>query len=90
MTTEKPPDQESRADSAPLFRSHYRPRTRTGRKATIAFVLLFLLAQPPWVHGPFNRIEPWLLGVPFLYAYLSVLYLALMGVLVWAAWRNAF
>ena len=61
-----------------------------GRKATIAFVLLFLLTQPPLVHGPLNRIEPWLLGLPFLYVYLSIVYLALIGVLIWAAWRDAF
>jgi hypothetical protein len=30
-----------------------------------------------------NRIQPWFLGVPFLYAYLLVVYFALIGVLVW-------
>lgn len=64
--------------------SHYRPRTREGRVAVVLFVLLLLLAEPPVVHGLANRIEPWILGVPFLYFYLFVVYVALVGVLLWA------
>jgi len=64
--------------------SHYRPRTREGWMAVVLFVLLLLLAEPPVVHGLANRIEPWVLGVPFLYFYLFVVYVALVGVLLWA------
>jgi len=52
--------------------------------AVVLFVLLLLLAEPPVVHGLANRIEPWVLGVPFLYFYLFVVYVALVGVLLWA------
>jgi choline-glycine betaine transporter len=52
--------------------------------AVVLFVLLLLLAEPPVVHGLANRIEPWILGVPFLYFYLFVVYVALVGVLLWA------
>lgn len=45
-------------------------------------------AQPPVVHGVANRIEPWILGLPFLFAYLLAVYVALIGVLVWTAWKG--
>lgn len=69
-------------------RSHWWPRTRDGRRATIAFLLLFLLAQPPAVYLLANRIEPRILGMPFLYVYLLVLYCALIGTLLWARLRG--
>ncbi len=72
----------------PNYRSHYRPRTRDGRIAVLLFVALFALTQPPFVHGVANRISPWVLGVPFLYAYLLVLYFALIAVLIWAKRRG--
>lgn len=72
----------------PNYRSHYRPRTRDGRIAVFLFVALFALTQPPFVHGVANRIAPWVLGVPFLYAYLLVLYFALIAVLIWAKRRG--
>lgn len=72
----------------PNYRSHYRPRTRDGRIAVLLFVALFALTQPPFVHGVANRIAPWVLGVPFLYAYLLVLYFALIAVLIWAKRRG--
>lgn len=65
-------------------RSHYRPRTREGWAAVIVFLLLFALVEPPVVHGLANRIEPWILGFPFLYFYLLVVYVALICVLLWA------
>lgn len=65
-------------------RSHYIPRTRAGRIATIAFLVAVLLAQPPIVHGLMNRIEPWILGMPFLFAYLLAVYLFGIAVLIWA------
>ncbi len=69
-------------------RSHYFPRTRDGWIATVLFVALFALTQPPFVHGFANRIEPRVFGLPFLYAYLLVLYCALIGVLIWAFRRD--
>lgn len=66
------------------MRSHYRPRTREGRIAVALFVILMAMAQPPLVHGLADRVEPWLLGLPFLYVYLLVIYSALIGVLLWA------
>ncbi len=45
---------------------------------------LLALTQPPAVYAIANRIEPWLLGVPFLYGYLLIIYCALIAVLFWA------
>lgn len=70
------------------IRSHWVPRTAAGRLAVALFVLLMALAQPPWVYVLANRVEPWILGVPFLYAYLLFVYAAMIAVLVWAAWRS--
>lgn len=64
-------------------RSHYLPRTREGWIGVILFLVLFALAEPPLVYVLANREQPWILGVPFLYAYLLVVYFALIGVLVW-------
>ena len=47
-----------------------------------------VLSQPPVVHGLANRIEPWVLGMPFLFAYLLGVYLFMIGVLVWTARRG--
>lgn len=65
-------------------RSHYRPRTRNGWIATILFVATMALAQPPIVHRFMNRVEPWVLGMPFLYAWLLAVYVLMIGVLIWA------
>jgi len=56
--------------------------------AVVLFLVLLALAEPPVVHSWANRIEPWVLGVPFLYAYLLVVYLALIGVLLWVLRRR--
>jgi hypothetical protein len=69
-------------------RSHYLPRTRDGWIALIAFLVLFVLAEPPLVYVIANRITPQVFGMPFLYSYLLVDYSALIGVLVWARWRG--
>jgi len=69
-------------------RSHYRPRSPSGWIALVLFLGLLALAQPPVVHGVVNRIEPWVLGMPFLYAYLLFVYTALIGVLLWAMRRG--
>ncbi len=36
------------------------------------------------VHGVADRIEPWVLGAPFLFVYLLAVYAAAIGVLLWA------
>jgi len=53
-----------------------------------AFIGLFAFTQPPLVFLLANRIEPTVLGVPFLYVYLLVLYFGLIGVLLWARGRD--
>ena len=68
--------------------SHWRPRTRDGWIACIAFVALFLLAMPPVTHTLLNRVEPWILGLPFFFAALFGVYVALIGVLAWALRRG--
>jgi uncharacterized membrane protein len=70
--------------SPPNRQSHFIPRTREGWIAIIAFLALFLLAMPPVTHRVLNRIEPTLLGLPFLYVALLGIYWALIVVLVWA------
>ena len=75
-------------ESYPAYRSHLRPRTRAGVIAVLLFLLLLALAEPPVVSSWANRIEPWILGMPFLYAYLLFIYVALIGVLLWAQGRG--
>lgn len=54
----------------------------------LAFMALFLLAQPPLVYQLANRIEPRLVSLPFLFGYLFIIYLALIAVLIWAQRRD--
>ena len=68
----------------PRYRSHYLPRTRRGWIAVVLFLGMMALAQPPMVHKFANRIEPTVLGVPFLYVYLLIVYCGLIAVLIWA------
>ena len=74
--------------SEPRRRSHWWPRTRRGRIAVAGFLATLALAQPPLVFAVANRIEPLVLGVPFLYAYLTAVYVLLLAelLLVWR-WR---
>ncbi len=72
----------------PAFRSHLLPRTRDGWVALLLFLGLLALAEPPAVYAFANRVEPWVGGMPFLYAYLLAVYLALIAVLVWALGRK--
>ena len=76
------------SDLGPSPRSHYLPRTREGWIGVILFLFLFAMAEPPVVSSLANRIEPWVFGVPFLYAYLLVVYFALIGVLIWVMRRG--
>jgi hypothetical protein len=75
-------------DDAPSFRSHLVPRTRDGRIATLTFVVLFLLAMPPVTHWVLDRPEIRVLGMPFLYVALLVIYVALIVVLLWTLRRG--
>lgn len=75
-------------DARREHRSPYLPRSRRGWTAVLAFFFLMALAEPPVVHAVANRIEPWVLGLPFLYAYLLVVYVGLIAVLVWAMLRE--
>ncbi len=72
----------------PIYPSHFRPRSRVGWAVLLCFLALFAMTQPPAVHSLANRVEPWILGLPFLYAYLLGLYVLLIGVLVWAMRRD--
>ncbi len=78
----------SAPDDYPRYDSHYIPRTRAGLLATVAFLALLLLAEPPIVFAVANRIEPWLLGMPFLFAYLLLVYAAMIGILIAARRRG--
>ena len=75
-------------DDAPRYRSHLVPRTRDGRIATLAFLVLLLLALPPVTHRVLDRPEIQVGGMPFLYVSLLAIYVALIGVLVWALRRG--
>ena len=75
-------------DDRPHFRTHYLPRTRDGWIALVAFLALFALCMPPVTHTLWNRVEPWILGVPFFYAVLCFVYTALVGVLIWVHRRG--
>ena len=72
----------------PTYRSHYRPRTAAGRLAVWSFLAVMALAQPPLVFWLADRPTPWIAGVPFLYAYLFVIYVALIGILLWTDRRR--
>ena len=47
-----------------------------------------MLAMPPVTHTVLNRIEPTVLGLPFFYVSLFVVYSVLIGVLIWAYRRG--
>lgn len=87
MDARMPPPSHTPADY-PKYANHYRPRTREGWIAVVLFVALFWMTQPPWVTLWANRNEPWIFGLPFLYAYLLFLYVALIGVLIWTHRRR--
>lgn len=69
-------------------RSHFLPRTRTGWTATVLLLACMALSQPPVVHGLANRIEPAILGVPFLFVYLLGVYTVTIAVLIWTMLRG--
>jgi hypothetical protein len=63
-------------------------RTGSRRTLVVLFLVLFAFAQPPLVYLLANRIEPRILGIPFLYVYLLVIYAGLIGVLLQAMRRR--
>lgn len=63
-------------------------RTGSRRTLVVLFLVLFAFAQPPLVYLLANRIEPRILGIPFLYVYLLVIYAGLIGVLLQAMRRH--
>lgn len=75
-------------DDYPRYRSHLVPRTRDGWIATATFLAVLALAMPPVTHRFLNRLEPVILGLPFLYAVLLALYFLLVAVLVWTYRRG--
>lgn len=75
-------------DDYPKYRSHLVPRTRDGWTAVVAFLALLALAMPPVTHRFLNRLEPVILGLPFLYLVLLLIYVALVGVLIWTYRRG--
>lgn len=87
MPGEDDPLEERPGGPYPQFRSHFLPRTRDGWIAVTTFCGLFALTQPPLLYAA-NRITPWVLGLPFLYAYLLLIYCALIAVLIWAKRRG--
>lgn len=68
--------------------SHFVPRTREGRVATVVYVVLFLVAMPPVTHVALDRSDVWIAGVPFFFAVLLLVYCALIGVLIWTYRRG--
>lgn len=74
--------------NGPERRSHFIPRTRDGWIATVSFVVLFVLVMPPVTHTVLNRVEPWILGLPFFYTVLLGLYSVLISVLIWTLRRG--
>ncbi len=58
--------------------SHYRPRSARGRFFLVYFVVMFALTQWPFIAWA-NRIYPLVLGLPFFYAYLCIVYAAILG-----------
>ncbi len=63
--------------------SHFWPRTREGRIAVGAFVVLFALCMPPFTHTVWDRPDAWIGGWPSFLVVLFLIYSALVGVLVW-------
>lgn len=75
-------------DGETVIGNHFRPRSRAGWTATLAFLALFALTQPPLVFLLGNRVEPRIFGAPFLFVYLLAAYVAMIGVLLWAQRRG--
>ncbi len=69
------------------FKSHFVPRSRTGKRVVLIILCLYLIIQWPILQLA-NRIEPFIFGIPFLYFYLLVIYLAIISVMIYACRRG--
>lgn len=67
------------------FASHLLPRSRRGKLLVAVFVAVLLLAEWPLL-ALANRVEPLWFGIPFLFSYLLLVYVALIGVLIVSAY----
>ena len=88
ISSDRPKSIRQNSSVVQIPRSHYLPRTRAGWIATVLLVVTMALAQPPVVHGLANRVEPWILGMPFLFVYLLGVYAAMIAVLIWTMSRK--
>ncbi len=69
------------------YPSHFLPRTAAGR-LTVGLYLVWL-AFAEWPLLPLaNRIEPTVLGFPFVFVYLALVYAAKLATLLYAAKRQ--
>ena len=69
------------------YPSHFFPRTPQGQLAVGAYLVFLLFAEWPLLPLA-NRIEPTVLGFPFLFVYLAVIYAAKIATLLYAAKRQ--
>jgi len=65
------------------FKFHFIPRSRKGKIVTVVILGIYLLLQWPALQLA-NRIEPFILGMPFLYFYLLLGYLLIIGAMIYA------
>lgn len=66
------------------YPSHFVPRTAQGRLIVVLYLLWLACAEWPLLPWA-NRIEPTVLGFPFVFAYLAAIYAAKMVTLLYAA-----
>ena len=66
------------------FKSHWIPRSRKGKLVVLCFVILYLLVEWP-ILGLVNSIQPLIFGFPFLFAWLSAVYVLLILCLLYLA-----
>ena len=70
-----------------MFKNHLIPRSRKGKLVTLTVLCLYLLIQWPILRFA-NRIEPFVLGMPFLYFYLLLIYFCIIAVMVYACLQD--
>ena len=68
------------------YPSHFLPRTASGKLAVGLYLAFLAFAEWPLLPLA-NRIEPTVLGFPFLFVYLAVIYTAKIATLLYAAKR---
>ena len=70
-----------------MFKNHLIPRSRKGKLVTLTVLCLYLLIQWPILQFA-NRMEPFVLGMPFLYVYLLFIYCCIIAVMVYACLQD--